>query len=103
LGLAKTKVTSDGIRGLLQTRKGCNLVLEDTSVGDEALSNLAGCKLLGLGGTSVTSQGIKELAESESLGVLSIQRTVVDDAAVPALMKIKTLTWLMVSDTKISG
>lgn len=103
LGLAKTKVTTDGIRGLPQPRNGCYLILENTGVGDEALANLAGCQALALDGTRITSRGIQELADSKNLSQLSFQRTAVDDAAVPALGRIQTLTWLLVSDTKISG
>lgn len=103
LGLWKTKVTSEGIRRMRPPQKGSVVVLAETSVGDEALPNLSSCGHLVLDGTPVTSLGIKELAESKTLHDLAIQRTAVDDAAVPSLAKIKSLTWLVVSDTKISG
>ena len=103
LGLMKTKVTSKGIRSLSLPRNGCILVLEGTSVGDEALSNLTGCSHLALASTRITSEGIKGLEDSKTLHDLSVMGTAVDDAAVPSLVKIKTLTWLIVSDTKISG
>ena len=77
--------------------------LAETSIGDDALPNLSSCGFLFLDGTAITSQGVQKLAESKTLIDLSIQRTAVDDAAVPSLVKIKTLTWLLVWDTKISG
>jgi hypothetical protein len=101
LGLIRTKVTTKGICALPQHWK--VLALEDTSVGDEALSNLSGCSSLSLNNTRVTSQGIKELAESKTLGILTITGTAVDDAAVPYLANIKTLRLLDARDTKISG
>jgi hypothetical protein len=101
LGLMRTKVTTEGICALPQRWN--SFVLEDTSVGDEALLNLSGCKLLNLQGTPVTSQGIKEFAESKNLIFLSITRTAVDDAAVPSLANIKTLGYLEARKTKISG
>ena len=101
LGLMRTKVTTEGICALPQHWN--SFVLEDTSVGDEALSNLSACKLLNLQGTSITSQGIKEFAESKTLSFLSITRTAVDDAAVPSLANIKTLAYIEARQTKISG
>jgi internalin A len=103
LGLMKTKVTSEGIRLLPQPQNAWVLVLEDTSVGDEAVSNLSGCQFLNLQGTKVTSEGMKGLAESKTLIDLSISRTAVDDSAVPTLSSVNTLASLYVWETRISG
>jgi internalin A len=103
LGLCKTKVTSEGIRLLPQQLTGCTLVLAETSVGDDALSDLSGCEMLNLDETHITSHGIQELADSKTLSNLAIQHTAVDDAAVPFLAQIKSLTWLHISGTRISG
>ncbi len=103
LGLMKTKVTTEGIRRMRPPRTGSTVRLAETSIGDDALPNLSSCGFLILDGTAITSQGVQKLAESKTLIDFSIQRTAVDDAAVPSLVKIKTLTWLLVWDTKISG
>lgn len=103
LGLMKTKVMSEGVRRLPPPRNGSIVLLGDTRVGDEALTNLSGCVHLGLDGTRITSQGVKQMANFKNLRVLSLQRTVVDDEAVPFLAQLTALERLDLRDTEISG
>jgi Leucine Rich repeat len=103
LGLMQTEVTAAGIRQLRPSRNGSIVMLENTSVGNEALPNLSGCAHLGLDGTAITSQGLRQLTHFKNLSVLSIQRTAVDDAAVPYLCQVTTLERLNVTGTRISG
>ena len=103
LGLIGTKVTSAGIRRLRPPRKGSIVMLADSSAGDEALPNLAGCVHLALDGTPITSQGLQHLSGFKILRRLSLQRTAVDDEAVPFLSQLTSLVWLNLTDTKMSG
>jgi hypothetical protein len=62
-----------------------------------------GLTVLGLGGTAITSAGMAELAALDRLEYLGLQHTSVDNQAVPALLRLRRLTMLDLSGSRVSG
>jgi hypothetical protein len=101
--LSGTKVTSEGIRVLGSLPSLNRVSLADTGIDDQAVSSLVNCEELNLDGTLITSKGIALLSASSTLTRLSLRHTQIDDSSVSALLTLRSLQFLDVVDSKLSG
>jgi hypothetical protein len=103
--LAATDVDDEGIPLLHQCPKLRILDLEQTSITDEGLAQLAGLRLeaLMLDRTAITDDGLRHLAAFENLESLTLRGTAITDRGVPHLARLKRLTELFLNDTAVTA
>ena len=107
LGLSSTRVTDAGFANLPTLKNLRNLNLERTRVTDAIFAQLKGLAQLedlSLGGTRVTEAGLAALQGLKNLRFLSLKGTSqLSDSVVPQLVKVRSLTEIDLSDTRLSA
>lgn len=105
LVIAKTKVTSKGVRELCGLEDLQALSCADTAIDDEgvkALHSLKKLKVLSFAGCSVTDAGVNSIVGMQDLEMLALDRTKVSAKCLPGLKRLTKLKVLSLKDVDIS-
>jgi hypothetical protein len=103
--LQSTHITDAGLEHLKRLPNLRYLNLENTNITNGGLIHIKGLRLeeLGLSGTNVNDAGLEHLSELSTLRNLYLNRTNITDAGLVHLEKLRSLTFLSVIDTQVTG